>query len=79
MLEGVKSAGYDGCDFASNHAWDQGLDGLKSTTAAFANAGLGYAGPNPDPQQPEAVARYDVHGITVASPRSNRSRTAGSG
>ena len=66
MLEGVKSAGYDGCDFASNHTWDQGLDGLKSTTAAFADAGLGYAGPNPDPQQPEAVARYDVHGITVA-------------
>ena len=28
--------------------------------------GLGYAGPNPDPQQPEAVARYDVRGITVA-------------
>jgi poly-gamma-glutamate capsule biosynthesis protein CapA/YwtB (metallophosphatase superfamily) len=66
MLDGVKSAGYDGCDFASNHTWDQGLDGLKSSTAAFADAGLGYAGPNPDPQQPEAVARYDVHGITVA-------------
>ena len=66
MLDGVKSGGYDGCDFASNHTWDQGLDGLKSTTAAFADAGLGYAGPNPDPRQPEAVARYDVHGITVA-------------
>jgi poly-gamma-glutamate synthesis protein (capsule biosynthesis protein) len=66
ILDGVKSAGYDGCEFASNHSWDQGLDGLKSTTAAFADAGLGYAGPNPDPQQPEAVARYDVHGITVA-------------
>ena len=66
ILDGVKSAGYDGCDFASNHTWDQGLDGLKSSTAAFADAGLGYAGPNPDPQQPEAVARYDVHGITVA-------------
>lgn len=66
MLDGVKSAGYDGCDFASNHTWDQGLDGLKSTTAAFTDAGLGYAGPNPDPQQPEAVARFDVHGITVA-------------
>jgi poly-gamma-glutamate capsule biosynthesis protein CapA/YwtB (metallophosphatase superfamily) len=66
MLDGIKSAGYDGCDFASNHTWDQGLDGLKSTRAAFADAGLGYAGPNPDPQQPEALARYDVHGITVA-------------
>jgi poly-gamma-glutamate synthesis protein (capsule biosynthesis protein) len=66
MLDGVKSAGYDGCDFASNHTWDQGLDGLKSTRAAFADARLGYAGPNPDPQQPEALARYDVHGITVA-------------
>ena len=52
MLDGVKSAGYDGCDFASNHAWDQGLDGLKSTTAAFADAGLGYVGPNPDPPAP---------------------------
>ena len=66
MLDGIKSAGYDGCDFASNHTWDQGLDGLKSTRAAFADARLGYAGPNPDPQQPEALARYDVHGITVA-------------
>ncbi len=66
MLDGVKSAGYGGCDFASNHAWDQGLEGLKSTMASFAAAGLGYAGPNPDPQHPEAVARYDVHGITVA-------------
>jgi poly-gamma-glutamate capsule biosynthesis protein CapA/YwtB (metallophosphatase superfamily) len=66
MLDGVKSAGYDGCDFASNHAWDQGLDGLKSTTAAFADARLGYAGPNPDPRQPQAVASYEVHGVTVA-------------
>ena len=65
MLDGVKSGGYDGCDFASNHAWDQSLDGLKSTTAAFADAGRATR-PNPDPQQPEAVARYDVHGITIA-------------
>jgi poly-gamma-glutamate synthesis protein (capsule biosynthesis protein) len=49
MLDGIKSAGYDGCDFASNHTWDQGLDGLKSTRAAFADRGTGLCRPEPRP------------------------------
>ncbi len=65
ILEGVRSAGYEGCDFASNHEFDQGLSGLRSTQAAFKAAGLGYAGPSADPKSPRAVATYTVKGVKV--------------
>ena len=66
LLDGIRSAGYEGCDFASNHEYDQGLHGLRSTQAAFKAAGLGYAGPSADSKAPRAVATYTVKGIKVA-------------
>ncbi len=65
ILDGLRSAGYDGCDFASNHEFDGGLSGLRSTQAAFKAAGLGYAGPSADPDAPRAVASYSVKGVKV--------------
>ncbi|AKK11582.1 CapA family protein [Corynebacterium uterequi] len=41
----IKEAGYDACDFASNHTLDQGLDGISATEDGVRTAGLGYAGP----------------------------------
>ena len=66
LADGARAAGYKGCDFASNHTWDQGLAGLKDTIGVFASAGLGYAGPGASAKDPIEVAMYDVGGVKVA-------------
>ncbi len=66
MAAAVKGAGYDGCDFASNHTWDQGRAGLASTVSVLHAAGLQYAGPTADPKAPRSVAHYTTHGVRVA-------------
>ncbi|GAA1760803.1 CapA family protein [Nostocoides vanveenii] len=66
LADGAVAAGYKGCDFASNHTWDQGLAGLKDTIGVFTSVGLGYAGPGASAKDPIEVARYDVGGVKVA-------------
>lgn len=66
VIDAVKYAGYDGCDFASNHTWDQGLSGLRSTEAVIKGAGLQYAGPTADPKAPQSVAHYTAKGVRIA-------------
>jgi poly-gamma-glutamate synthesis protein (capsule biosynthesis protein) len=65
LADAVAGAGYDGCDFASNHTWDQGLSGLASTQAVIRGAGLQYAGPVAKEEDP-GVGRYEVDGVHVA-------------
>lgn len=62
----LASAGYDGCDFASNHTIDQGLRGLKDTEDVITEAGLGYAGPTGYEDRADAQQVFDVEGIKVA-------------
>lgn len=62
----LASAGYDGCDFASNHTIDQGLAGLKDTEDVITDAGLGYAGPPGYEDRANAQQVFDVEGIKVA-------------
>ncbi|WP_446217967.1 CapA family protein [Micromonospora sp. IBHARD004] len=44
VLDGVRSAGFDGCSTASNHTLDQGADGVARTVRALDAAGLGHTG-----------------------------------
>ena len=66
VATGVASAGFDGCDFASNHSWDRGLDGLAQTIDVLQEAGLSYAGPQADESLAGEPALHEVGDVTVA-------------
>lgn len=44
LIGDLKTLGWDGCTFATNHTADRGWDGLKTTLDAFDAAGLGVTG-----------------------------------
>lgn len=57
--------GFDRCSTASNHAYDLGVDGIRSTLAALDAARLGHSGTARS--SPEAdVAYFTVKGVRVA-------------
>ena len=66
VVDALVKAGYDGCDFASNHTWDRGLSGLASTQSVIEDAGLEYAGPVADEADDGHHATYEVNGVNVA-------------
>lgn len=66
VVEALVGAGYDGCDFASNHTWDQGLSGLASTQQVIEDAGLQYAGPVADEADAGHYATYQIDDVNVA-------------
>ncbi len=66
MATALSQAGYDGCDFASKHTMDRGLQGLTQTEDVLRDAGLGYAGPTGDEDRADAPQTYDVDGTQVA-------------
>lgn len=66
VATGLRSAGFDGCDFASNHSWDRGVDGLAETIGVVEEAGLAYAGPHDDEARAGEPALHEVAGVTVA-------------
>lgn len=66
IVDALVGAGYDGCDFASNHTWDQGLSGLADTQQVIEDAGLQYAGPVADEDQAGHYATYEVNDVSVA-------------
>ncbi len=67
IADALSGAGYDGCDFASNHSWDHGLQGLAETRAALEDAGLEYAGPQAQESDAGEPTVYRVgDDITVA-------------
>lgn len=62
----AKRLGYDGCEFASNHTVDQGLQGLADTEQVIRDAGLGYAGPTMNEERAGQPELYEVGGAKVA-------------
>ncbi|MDO5719712.1 MAG: CapA family protein [Actinomycetaceae bacterium] len=66
VADAIAASGYDGCDFASNHTWDRGLDGLAATEEVLRDAGVGYAGPSAHEDRVNEPELYTVGDATVA-------------
>lgn len=67
IVEGIRSAGYDGCSTASNHSLDRGRAGLKHLLDRFDQQQLRHAGTARVPAEGGGVATvYDVQGVRVA-------------
>lgn len=66
LADGLRAAGYDGCDFASNHTWDHGLAGVTSTHAVMDRAGLTVAGPAPTEESADDIVLLAAGDASVA-------------
>lgn len=66
MATALAGAGYDGCEFASNHTMDRGLAGLGATEQVVRDAGMGYAGPTANQDRAGIAEFYELAGATVA-------------
>ncbi|ANS77408.1 lipoprotein [Serinicoccus hydrothermalis] len=60
VAEALADAGVDGCDFASNHTMDRGLEGLAATEQVVRGAGMGYAGPTASQDRAGEAELYEV-------------------
>jgi poly-gamma-glutamate capsule biosynthesis protein CapA/YwtB (metallophosphatase superfamily) len=61
----LRWAGYDACSTASNHAMDQGAQGVAATLAVMDNAGLGHAGTARNPNEVDQHTILEVRGLRV--------------
>src|SRR5699024_6799681 len=66
LATAAAKVGYDGCDFASNHTWDRGRQGVADTRKVLTENDLGYAGPAVKDSPDRRRATYDVGDATVA-------------
>jgi poly-gamma-glutamate capsule biosynthesis protein CapA/YwtB (metallophosphatase superfamily) len=62
----LAEVGFDGCEFASNHTMDRGLDGVADTEQVVRDAGLGYAGPTAQEDRAGLAEVYETAGAAVA-------------
>lgn len=60
MADALAGAGYHGCDFASNHTMDRGIQGVANTEQVLREAGMGYAGPTADEARAGQAEVYEV-------------------
>ena len=66
LVDGAKSAGYDGCSNASNHSLDRGRAGIEATLDRFDQNGLRHSGIARTAAEGAAITMYDVKGVKVA-------------
>lgn len=66
MAAALAEVGYDGCSVASNHSFDQGVDGITATLDALDDAGLGHAGTARTRRESQRIRTYDVDGVEIA-------------
>lgn len=67
LAEGLRWAGFDGCDTASNHMWDRGLTGIRSTAQVLDRAGLAHAGASGSAAGAGRPARYRTSGGAIVA------------
>lgn len=65
LVEAAVDAGYDGCSTASNHAFDRGADGVRSTVEVFEQLGIPQAGMAVDAAHDLEPVLYEVNGIVL--------------
>ncbi|MCH7585212.1 MAG: CapA family protein [Acidobacteria bacterium] len=65
IADALQAAGWDACSVASNHALDDGFDGVTATLDELDARGIGHSGTarSPDERLPSL---YQVNGITIA-------------
>lgn len=66
VAEALAEVGYDGCSVASNHSFDQGVDGIVATLDVLDDVGLGHAGMARTRRESRRIRTYDVDGVEVA-------------
>jgi poly-gamma-glutamate synthesis protein (capsule biosynthesis protein) len=66
LARSLAAVGYDGCSTASNHALDQGTDGVARTLDTLDAAGVRHAGTARTSAEAVATTVHDVHGVRVA-------------
>ena len=59
VVTALAASGFDGCATASNHAWDQGFEGVLATADQLEAHGMGYAGTNRS--EAEAATGYQLY------------------
>lgn len=67
LADGLRTVGYDGCTFASNHSLDRRPEGVEATLTVLDEAGLGHSGGARNQAEYDEVTIYDAGGISVAS------------
>lgn len=65
VAEGLVAAGYDGCSTASNHSYDQGVNGVIGTLDVLETAGLVPAGMSRGFDEGWEAALFDLGDLTV--------------
>lgn len=65
IADALAAAGWDACSVASNHALDDGFDGVTATLDELDARGIGHSGTarSPDERLPSL---YEVNGVTIA-------------
>lgn len=66
MAAALAGAGYDACEFASNHTLDRGIAGIAATEQVIRAAGMGYAGPTAHAERAGQPELLDAAGVPVA-------------
>ena len=66
LVDGAKSAGYDGCSNASNHSLDRGRAGIAATLDRFDQDQLHHAGTARTQDEANTITTYQAGGATVA-------------
>lgn len=62
----TKDLGYDGCSLASNHTWDEGRKGIKTTIDLITEQGMGTTGAAYDKEMaPYQMYEVNVDGRTI--------------
>lgn len=66
LAAALTEIGYDGCSVASNHAFDRGENGVRSTLAVLDAADLRHAGTARTRNEAQGITTYQVKGTRIA-------------
>jgi poly-gamma-glutamate synthesis protein (capsule biosynthesis protein) len=62
----LTATGFDACSTASNHTFDQGVEGVDRTLRTLDAAGLGHTGSARTPGEAESTTLLNANGVPVA-------------
>lgn len=65
LAAALADVGYDGCSVASNHSFDQGVEGIASTLESLERHGLGHAGMARTASESAIPTVYVINGIAI--------------